>query len=773
MVITGASATNIFGQVRFRNIHPWYPNEVIFFRGGAQSTPSHRQQPPPPPPPPRQYHGSGHEQNVKEIRTFQEQQGWIPPPPRRRDELPQNVKAHQVSRLGLSPSDDDYDNAHFAQIHEPPNPIPPPPRFMQKSAHIERRIRPPPPPPVSSQRQDGRLESKPAQPITEERDFSSIDKHSNDAIHQSPPFQRSSNGNVRSQTIYSFNSDRPLSKARTSVGNDILFLVPPRDELDRISLQTALSARPKKEQDFGNLVQLRQHLAIEKLLLSQQSVKEQMAAVTTLLQELVRQQHEKNDMLVVYDPRAVASIPPKRIRRRVEKVRTIPRQTILSFLEEEALDRDLSDGEFETLIEGLREPSEVEEIYHEYEYDEEYPWQDDGSHSQSTASMTPNAEDVNAFLQESSESESLYPPLTATNVFDSEGYYDDYYDMEPIDDELLGAWGVANDFVSTSDEVEPGDAMEASGGSMAAAYHKGKIDFADETTKSLRGKEPPPAPHRKVSSQRESKTTDPLVEKTPRARCRQANQGLGQPPPPRPPPVRIIQEKLVSVMPELVDDSEDLDDEEVRLLEETAFDKEESTRDTEEMDEDFDDEVDEKDLKILQFSRWIPFSDRKKGTIHYEDDFVVDDDVLLDEVPCDDATTDDFTDFYLDMKKKKTSSPVTSLDILAEESSEDEMLLGESAVTHEMPSFRRDPPPPPRPPPRPAIIGATNMYTTTRHQQQQPVAHFQQAVNTNKSNQYSAHTQQILPVPPTTVTLNPKDAYRNRHPDEQYRNGYP
>ncbi len=284
------------------------------------------------------------------------------------------------------------DNAHFAQTHEPPNPIPPPPRFMQKSAHIEPRIRPPPPPPVSSQRQDARcLESKPAQPITEERDFSSMDKHSNDAIDQSPPFQRSSNGNVRSHTIYSFNADRPLSKDRTSVGNDILFLVPPRDELDRISLQTALSARPKKEHDFGNLVQLRQHLAIEKLLLSQQSVKEQMAAVTSLLQELVRQQQEKNDMLVVYNPRAVASIPPKRIRRRVEKVRKIPRQTILSFLEEEALDRDLSDGEFETLIEGLREPSEVEEIYHEYEYDEEYPWQDDESHSQSTASMTPNA----------------------------------------------------------------------------------------------------------------------------------------------------------------------------------------------------------------------------------------------------------------------------------------------------------------------------------------------------------------------------------------------
>jgi hypothetical protein len=602
-----------------------------------------------------------------------------------------------------------------------------------------------------------------------------MDKHSNDAIDQSPPFQRSSNGNVRSHTIYSFNADRPLSKDRTSVGNDILFLVPPRDELDRISLQTALSARPKKEHDFGNLVQLRQHLAIEKLLLSQQSVKEQMAAVTSLLQELVRQQQEKNDMLVVYDPRAVASIPPKRIRRRVEKVRKIPRQTILSFLEEEALDRDLSDGEFETLIEGLREPSEVEEIYHEYEYDEEYPWQDDESHSQSTASMTPNAEDVNAFLQESSESESLYPPLTAANVFDSEGYYDDYYDMEPIDDELLGAWGAASDFVSTSDDVEPGDAMESSGGSMAAAYHKGKIDFVAETTKSLRGKEPPPPPHRKVSSQRESKIPDPPVEKTPRASIRQANQGLGQPPPPRPPPVRIKQEKLVSVMRELVYDSEDLDDEEVRLLKETAFDEEESIMDTEEMDEDFDDEVDEKDLKILQFSRWIPFSGRKKRKIHYEDDFVVDDDVLLDEVPYDEATTDDFTDFDLDMKEKKTPSPVTSLDILAEESSEDEMLLGESAVTHAMPSLRRDPPPPPppRPPPRPAIVGAANMFTATRQQQQPPVAHFQQAVNTNTSNQYSAHTEQIPPVPPTTVTLNPKDAYRNRHPDEQYRNGYP
>ena len=268
----------------------------------------------------------------------------------------------------------------------------------------------------------------------------------------------------------------------------------------------------------------------------------------------------------------------------------------------------------------------------------------------------------------------------------------------------------------------------------------------------------------------------------PRASDRQANQGLRQPPlptsklQPRHPPVRIKQEGLASAMPELVDDSEDLDDEEVRLLKETVFDEQQGIADTAEMEEHYDDDIDEKDLRILQFSRWIPFSGRKKRKIQFEDDFVVDDDVLLDEIPYDDATTDDFTDFDLDThENESSSSPVTQLDVLVEESSEDEMLLGESAVTHTMPSLRQVPPPPPRPPPRPANIGATNMHTATRQQQQQPGAHFQHAGSTNASNQYSAYTQQVPPVPPnppTTFTLDPKEAYRSRHPGEQYRDGY-
>ena len=332
---------------------------------------------------------------------------------------------------------------------------------------------------------------------------------------QSPPFQHSNKDFSRSSA-----APPSVSNDRTSVGNDVLFLVPPKDELNRISLQTVLSARSKKEQIFANVIQLRQHMAIEQLLLSQQSVKEQMAAVTSLLQELVRQQQETNDSLVVYAPRTIASIPPRRIRRRVEKVRTIPRQTILSSLEEEALDRDLSDGEFDTLIEGLREPSEVEEIYHEYEYDEEYPWQEDEVHSQSTSSMTPNAEDVNAFLRESSGSESLYPPMTATNAYDSDGYYDDYYDMEPIDDELLAAWGTVSDFASASGDVVEQGQVESSG-STTATSREGEIDVGSETTKpqrhpkmaqpalpemSLRRQEPPPPPHRPVSDPRGLKT---------------------------------------------------------------------------------------------------------------------------------------------------------------------------------------------------------------------------------------------------------------------------
>lgn len=526
-------------------------------------------------------------------------------------------------------------------------------------------------------------------------------------------------------------------------------------------------------------------MALEQLLLSQQSAKEQMAAITGLLQVLLAQQ-QNSDSLVVYSPRTVTGIPPKRVRRRrVEKVRKIPRQTILSSLQE--LDRDLSDGEFETLIEGLRDPSEVEEIYHEYEYDEEEV------HSQAS-SMTPNAEEMNAFLRESSESESLYPPLTANSFYDSDVYYGDYYDMEPIEDELLAAWSVSDYSAVTSDEESHRNRVEESVDAVKATtscegHENADCDttvstFADDATSASFDSEigrrysegrqnvnapteattprdtsplqqqPPPPPRRPATSQNVKKL-HVAGRMESRESTRWASEGLRQPPPPPPrrpveqprPSIRIRPEISTDIEPEL-GESEDFDEVELQLLEETAIDEGLGITDDEENDNvgDYDDDIDENDLRILQLSQWNSFIGKKKRNIVDMDDVVVADDVLLDHASDDDIiTTDDFTDFDF---ATENESPllVTPLGVITEESSEDEMHLGESAVTHAVPTLGHlPPPPPPRPPPRHPIEGPDGP---------------------NIATQYSAQAHQFPPPPSTVYTSNPVGAHTNHRPDE-------
>jgi len=659
-------------------------------------------------------------------------------------------------------------NAYSTRNEISSQPIPPPPKLSQRATHINPLQKPPPPPPVSSQQKERLIESSVDEPVTHESEFERDDTptlgdettaapHS-PSDHLSTSIDERTTGSAQSTNSFLFSAPPRSTSRKADIGSDVLFLVPPKDELDRISLKTALSGRPKREQAFTNLIQLRQHLAIEQILASQQTLQEQMIAITELLRELLVQQ-QSHDSLVLHVPRQITAIAPRRIRRRVEKVRRVPRKTILSLLEE--LDRDLSDGEFDTLIQGLHEPSEVEEIYHEYEYDEEYPWHDDVSQ---TSHVTPNAEEVNAFLRESSESEAWHSAAEVGNAYDSDVYYDgEYYDMEPLEDELLAAWS-ASDAAAASDELsDEGEAslidekeeesvtdieatapvignadadrdggdveefMDALSPPEAVRRHERESQHSKARSNSAiyrpHAQQPPPPPRRKNQGQsglRRAATPTP-----PRVSTRRAN-GLRQQPPPPPPPVRVNVSAMHHIDElESYDESDDLNEDELQLLEETAINTEglAMMRGDDDNVDDYDDAVDEEDLRILQLSRWIPSGRKNRRTMDSsDDDIFLDDDVFLDDATNDDAATEDFTD--IDFEETIQSTTATVLDDIIEESSEEEMLLGDSAVSDTVPQDissesgqRLPPPPPPRPPPRPPIVhGASSVFTGTQPQ---------------------------------------------------------
>lgn len=802
------------------------------------------------------------------MKQQQRQDRIIPPPPRRRP-----LNAGEQPRTQVTPTQQ-YSHSDDPQRHDNPptpihesyhQPVPPPPKGSQQrlAAHFAEPHRPPPPPrPAVSLRATNEKKETPESFGTSERiqteeshtfintdDSTLAREESNAADHTSSPpetlFSTSppvkpareesnaahtsshhpmpadENDNCASTNTFS-TSTAADSTRKATVGSDVLFLVPPKAELDRISLQTALSRPNKKEQVlFSNLIQLRQHMAIEQLLASQQSVKEQMVAITKLLQELVAQQ--SHDALVPHVPRQVAFIAPRVIRRRVSKTRKVPRKTILSSLQE--LDRDLSDTEFDALIQDLQDPSEVEEIYHEYEYEEEYPWQEDDRYSHASSShMTPNSEELNAFLRESSESsESWHSALEDANVYGSEMYYEgDYYDLEPLEEESLAAWAISDYDASSDeqlDEASPARVLESDDVTIATTV---PIDVSDDENREEDGsflvadsapvapsetmerhqersgdvpaneeapkvigarvqqqqkQPPPPPPRRSVPSQSRSRASALQVHKLQR-----------QPPPPPPPPGRktsvhasitpyhaVNYSETEPVLEE--DESEDLDEVELQLLEETAID--DGVYETAQYDKEFlddeDDTVDENDLKILQLSRWTPFSRRNKHEID-EDDLFVDDDVLLDDALDCDVTSDDFTDDF-ELEDRVLSPTPTGLaleTIIEESSSDEEMLLGESAVTETVPQYGTSqlgqlpppPPPPPRPPPRPPIEhGMSSVYPGTQQHPGPLVGQVAEARHTPRRPQYPPqHQGDQPPIPPSLRPPIAAAGYQDQRP---------
>ena len=786
--------------------YPTIPSLV--WRGGAQ--PWHRQPPPPPPPPPPRHGPDQSGQDTANEREKHELPNRIPPPP---PQPPEGKSAHQSGTPPRYPNELQVGDA-VSSSHNlvSPKSIPPPPKQRATAAVVRTRKPPPPPPPISlnvkQQQNEPSARDVADESVTHERgltdDKVTTIKDRSQEVNPSPPVHFAIDDEANSQrtsNAFLTTRNRRRDMTRADSGSDILFLVPPKDELNRISLQTALSGRPQRDEqmNFSNLIQFRQqHMAMEKLLVSQHFVQKEMIAIAGLLRELLAQQQKSKDALVVHVPRPmITTIPPRKARRRVEKVRKVPRKTILSSIEE--LDHDLSDGEFDMLLHGLHQPSEVEEVYHEYEYDEEYPWHNE---VQSHATlMTPNAEEVNAFLRESSESDSWQSVAEASNRYDSDIYYDDYYDEEPLE-EFLKAWSGSDadasmsalseegepsshldegkEDVATSSETLVSPARDIDAGSatnravfvdnaslvqLATEHQESQPEQAKGTKASsarsqLRQLHPPPPPPRRFrKSQRQSgmpHATDqtPSFVSTPRANEGGQRQPPPPPPRPQPPPVHIHPMQSSTRDPvfdysydeEQMDLSDDFDEVELRLLEETAVDVHDF--------EDYDDTVDEDDLRILQLSRWPSFAGRKEGgKLENEDDLVVDDDVYLDGTAGEDVATDDFTDFEQAEPLSESLPSGTVLDGIVEEPSEDEMLLGESAVAESFPSYGLLRPPPP-PPPRPSTEdGASAIYL---EKQQQPTSFVERVARPGLTIgaqygtlPYSYQIQAPPPVPPT------------------------
>ena len=542
-------------------------------------------------------------------------------------------------------------------------------------------------------------------------------------------------------------------------------LVPPDEALDRMSSRTGLSG-PKKlksrRDDMFYLVQPNSHTVINDFMASQKAIRDQMVCIEGLLRDLVARRQE--DALVVHTPRQIL-----RLRKRVTKVRTVPRRTILSCMEN--LDRDLSNDEFHALLQDLQQPSEVEEEYSAYEYDEEDVWSirdEDVKPIRRT-----NDDDVNAFLSESSVPKSW--TFAVEDEYDSDLYYDDYYDIEPFDDELAFEEESHRVAVLSDQEIHHSDQEPTLESAVLNAKQKvgERVDYdaketmhndafhniADNqrrtaTSQSLATEErfvdvsrlgipwppPPPFPPPPIKSESSLKNQPTSqrswasrASKSPARTSRvwQSTEGLFRPPPPPPqaPPIDGHQHlgganQDMDSDETMSDVSEPLDEDELRLLEETVVSDFEGQRFQIDGSNDDEDSIDENDFRILQLSRWSPLSGRKRPSL--EED-LLDEDVYSEEAIDEEVTTDDFTDVESAPPSSMTSlvgAEVSS----SEEEEEESMALGESAV-NEIPAMAEShyggphlnletlrpvygsgqlgvlPPPPqlPPPPPRPPV----------------------------------------------------------------------
>jgi hypothetical protein len=653
----------------------------------------------------------------------------------------------------------------------------------------------------------------------------------------------------------------PLRHGFKALGTADFILVSPEnvDQLDRTSLKTGIRPREaRRGSTFGSLVHVRHELVLEQLLQSQESIREEMVAITHLLRALLAVQ-VRHDSLVLHVPRQLAHVAYPRIstRRRVEKRRIIPRKTILSTLEN--LDRDLSDGEFNVLLDGLMQPSEVEEVYHEYEYDQDDFLQQEVHRP---IHVTSNQEEFNEFLRASSESETA-EQYYEQDQYDSNISYD-YYDDEPLD-ELWDEASLTDTAVGelTKDEILHADKGDAEmsvtdpedGFSFGLASSKEKHVLNDDasekvpetssrrnensaangprdsitrvSTSAPRRPPPPPPPPRDHSTKGQSFWRNDENGRRPPtdARVRTANEALKKRPPPPPPPPRVPPHPdrmtplppLSKLSPEVVyeheesewsDQSDDLDPDELRLLEDTAINEiDDRVRDKDEEFEDYEDSIDEVDLRILQLSRWMPshgrkrsrwmmpFVGRKKQIVDDEEkeDLLVDEAVYLDKALFDAMSTDDFTDIEEDAPSLAAS--LIEDEESSEESSEDEMILGESAVTdlpgyteshfggpklnsnaplaqHGNDHFRLVPPPPP--PPRPPPRQVSEHYATKMHSvMQRP--HVQQAVQPQLASAtgQSTHYQVYPPYSSQQHELHDRRTSRAPASHSPHGTGYP
>jgi hypothetical protein len=587
---------------------------------------------------------------------------------------------------------------------------------------------------------------------------------------------------------------------------------------------------------LGSLVNVRHELVVlEQVLQSQESIREEMVAIAQLLRALLTVQQQQvchDSSLVLHVPQhlaqniiiATAAAAPRiiaRRRRRVEKTRIIPRRTILSTLDN--LDRDLSDSEFNVLLHGLMtQPSEAEEVYHEYEYDQE-DFLPQGLVPPSIH-VTSNQEEFNEFLRETSDSE------TAEQYYEQDQYDPDfsydYYDDEPLDelwdedsltDMAVGELTKGDILHSDKEAVERSvrdrddgspfeqacrenhvpndnlreDALETPGRLNESSAANGPKDSIIRASTSASQRPPPPPPPRHHSTKGHTHWRTDATPIRPAdhctlptgARVRTTGEGLKKPPPPPPPRVsphpyrKTPLPPISKLSPELVyeheesewsDHSDDLDQVEARLLEDAAINEmDDRIRDEEGKFEDTEDSIDEDDFRILQLSRWtpsdggkssrwMPFVGRTKQSFDEEEegDLFVDEAVYLDETLYDAMTSDDFTDI-----EGETPYLTGSL-VENEESSEDEMILGEPAVT-DMPGYTGNhfggpklnsnaplaqhgnghlrslpppPPPPPRPPPRQVSVhNASKMHSAMQRPHVQPAFHPQLAMATGQS----------------------------------------